>query len=132
MAREGRNPYLIAEMDHTVFVVGDNQFHKGYTLVLLKDHVRELHELAPAVQLAQFSELMRATRAVQATFEPLKLNHACYGNTEPHVHWHVFPRYEDDPDHNRNPWLHADRFADYRITPAEAERIAARIRGNFA
>ena len=67
MAHEGRNPHLVAEMDHTIFVVGDSQFHAGYTLVLLKDHVRELHELTPAVQLAQFSELMRATRAVRTT-----------------------------------------------------------------
>lgn len=35
MAQEGRNPYLVAELDHTIVVVGDHQFHRGYTLVLL-------------------------------------------------------------------------------------------------
>lgn len=39
MAREGRNPFLIAEFDHTIFVVGDHQFHRGYSLVLLKAHL---------------------------------------------------------------------------------------------
>ena len=132
MAREGRNPYLIAEMEHTFFVVGDHQFHEGYSLVLLKDHLRELHDLAPKVQLEHFSEVMRATRAIQATFSPWKLNHACYGNGIPHVHWHIFPRYEHDPDHNRHPWLHVDTFGDRAITPDEARRIATRIRANFA
>ncbi len=36
LAREARNPHLIAEMEHTYFVVGDHQFFKGYALVLLK------------------------------------------------------------------------------------------------
>lgn len=132
MAREERNPYLIAEMEHSFFVVGDHQFHQGYSLVLLKDHVRELHDLPSDLQREHFAEVMRATRAVHATFSPWKLNHACYGNGEPHVHWHIFPRYEDDPDRTRNPWLHADRFRERAITPDEARRVATRIRANFA
>lgn len=94
MSHERRNPFLIAEMEHTVFVVGDHQFHEGYSLVLLKNHLRELHDLPPDVQLEHFSEVMRATSAVRATYSPWKLNHACYGNSEPHVHWHIIPRYE--------------------------------------
>ena len=50
LAREAQNPYLIAEMEHTYFVVGDHQCFKGYALVLLKEHVREPFELPPDVQ----------------------------------------------------------------------------------
>lgn len=131
MAREGRNPYLIAEMEHSFFVVGDHQFHDGYSLVLLKDHVREPYDLPSDVQTQQFGEVMRAARALSATFRPWKLNYACYGNFEPHVHWHIFARYEDDPDRTSNPWLHADRFGDRVITSDEARKVATRIRANF-
>src|SRR5690606_29899764 len=64
LARAGENPYLIAEFEHTIFVVGDHQYHRGYSLLLLKDHVHELHTLAPDVQTAMFQELMTATRAL--------------------------------------------------------------------
>ena len=40
LARAGENPWLIEEMEHTFFVVGDHQFHRGYALVLLKEHIR--------------------------------------------------------------------------------------------
>jgi diadenosine tetraphosphate (Ap4A) HIT family hydrolase len=118
-------------MEHTVFVVGDHQFHEGYSLVLLKHHLRELHDMPPNLQLEHFSEVMRATSAVRATFLPSKVNHSCYGNSEPHVHWHIIPRYEGDPDRTRNPWLHADEFSGRVITPDEARRVAERIRANF-
>jgi diadenosine tetraphosphate (Ap4A) HIT family hydrolase len=131
LASEGRNPYLVAEMDHTLFVIGDHQFHEGYALVLLKDHVREPFELSPVVQGEHFGEVMRAAKAVQKTFRPWKLNYCCYGNGEPHVHWHIFPRYENDPNRG-DPWRDAARFAERLITAEQAREIAARVRHNFA
>lgn len=32
------------------------------------------------------------------------MNFACYGNAEPHVHWHIVPMYEDDPHPRKDPW----------------------------
>ena len=129
--REGGNPYLIDEFEHSLFVVGDHQFHPGYSLVLLKEHVRELHELSLSVQAASFQEVMAATRALVRTFGPWKMNHACYGNAEPHVHWHLFPRYESDPDHRRNPWLHASEFKDHGIDESTAQELSRRIKANL-
>jgi diadenosine tetraphosphate (Ap4A) HIT family hydrolase len=34
---------------------------------------------------------------VQALFDPVKLNYLTLGNTVPHLHTHVLPRYRDDP-----------------------------------
>ena len=68
--REGRNPYVIHEFEHSLLVVGDHQYHPDCSLVLLKDHVRELHELTPAVQTALFQEVMAATNAIVQTFTP--------------------------------------------------------------
>jgi len=118
-------------MEHTYFVVGDHQFHEGYALVLLKEHIREPFELSPEVQREHFAEVMRAAKALQDTFRPWKLNYSCYGNAEPHVHWHIFPRYEGDPNRG-NPWRDAARFSERSITPEQAREIAARVRGNFA
>ena len=131
MAQEGRNPYLVTELDHTIVVIGDHQFHRGYTLVLLKEHVRELHELDSEVQLGQFAEVMRAGKAVAMTFGPWKMNYACYGNSEPHLHWHIFPRRADDPNRELPPWADWQQFDRYRIDDAEARALASRVRSAF-
>jgi len=131
LCREGQSPYFIHEFAHSYFVIGDHQYHPGYALVLLKDHVRELHDLPPALQTALFGEVMAATQSLVETFRPWKMNHACYGNAEAHVHWHLFPRYDTLPDHRNNPWLHAAEFAAHVIDPDTARDLAGRVRANL-
>jgi diadenosine tetraphosphate (Ap4A) HIT family hydrolase len=131
LARAGKNPHLVAEMEHSYFVVGDHQFHEGYALVLLKQHVREPFDLPPDVQREHFREVMRAAEAIDATFRPAKMNFSCYGNAEPHVHWHIVPRYEDDPHPGKDPWQEVSRFAERVISAEQDQEIAAHIRRNF-
>ncbi len=46
-------------------------------------------------------ELMAVVFAVEAVlrqlFSPDKINLASFGNMTPHLHWHVIPRWLDDP-----------------------------------
>ncbi len=49
----------------------------------------EAHEL--------LDEILAVGRTLAEVLKPLKLNYECLGNQEPHVHWHIFPRYVDDP-----------------------------------
>jgi diadenosine tetraphosphate (Ap4A) HIT family hydrolase len=80
---------------------------------------------------------MRAAKAVHETFAPWKLNYACYGNAEPHVHWHIVPRYADDPNLDGDPWRARRAWRD--VTPAseqnisatQARKVAAQIRENW-
>ena len=129
--RSGGNPFFIHEFENSIFVVGDHQFHKGYCLLLLKDHIRELHELESDVYLALCRELLRAGRAVIETFKPWKMNYSCYGNADPHIHWHLFPRYESDPDHLNHPWLYASRFKDHLINAETAREVSRMIKANL-
>ena len=55
--------------------------------------------------------------AIEDCFRPHKLNCELLGNQVPHLHWHVFPRYADDPDTLRPVWLALDR-----AERSEAER----------
>jgi diadenosine tetraphosphate (Ap4A) HIT family hydrolase len=129
--QSGHNPFVIHEFENSILIVGDHQFHKGYSLLLLKEHVRELHELTPAVQAALFRELMQAGRALVNTFNPWKMNYSCYGNLDPHIHWHLFPRYETEPDHMNHPWLHSAEFKEHLIDSQTALSLADSIRANL-
>ena len=127
----GNNPRLIYEFEHSVFLVGDHQFHKGYCLLIHKAHVREPHELSPDIQMAHFMDLMCAARAIHATFDPWKLNYSCFGNEVPHIHWHIFPRYADDPARTKNPWAFSSDFDNHCIDERTAQELAEKIGANL-
>jgi diadenosine tetraphosphate (Ap4A) HIT family hydrolase len=42
---------------------------------------------------------------------PDKINLACLGNLTPHLHWHVIPRYADDPHFPLPIWAPPQRAA---------------------
>ena len=79
-------------------VIGDHQFFRGYTLFLCKRHAGELHELEPGFRSRFLVEMSVVAEAVAKCFRPRKLNYELLGNYCPHLHWHLFPRYPDDPN----------------------------------
>ena len=131
LLQEDEHPFLIHEFQHSIFVVCDYQFFRGYSVLLFKNHARELHELEPIVLTGLFNELMIAGRAINDTFQPWKMNYSCYGNVVPHIHWHLFPRYDSDPDREQVPWHHADKFEKHKIDEAAAQHLATQIRSKL-
>jgi diadenosine tetraphosphate (Ap4A) HIT family hydrolase len=92
------NPYFIAELESGWAVLGDNQLYRGYTIFASKPCVAELHELAPNVRSLFLDEMAHVAEAVFRAFAPLKLNYELLGNSVSHLHWHIFPRYDNDPN----------------------------------
>ncbi len=105
---EKTNRYFVKELKTGYVVIGDYQFYKGYTLFLCKKHVTELHELDDEYRKEFLYEMSTVARAVFQAFHPEKLNYELLGNAEPHLHWHLFPRYKDDPS-PRNPIWSLDK-----------------------
>jgi diadenosine tetraphosphate (Ap4A) HIT family hydrolase len=70
----------------------------GYTLVIWRGrHVTEPTELTDAEAAGYWAEVLTVARAVIAQYGPLKLNYETLGNTVPHLHTHLIPRYVADP-----------------------------------
>ena len=80
------------------------QYYKGHTLFLARDHVAELHELAPEVRTLHLEEMARVAEAVFRLNKPRKMNYAALGNIAPHLHWALVPRHADDPHPALSPW----------------------------
>jgi len=106
--RAGRFADAIAELPRSWLILGDAQFYKGYCVMLAKRHATEMHLLPRGEAHELLDELMAAGRAIAAVTHPLKLNYECLGNQEPHVHWHVFPRYAEDVQRLAPVWLRAE------------------------
>ena len=70
----------------------------GYCIVVWRgEHVAEPTDLDPDQASKYWQEVLAVGRAVQAQFQPLKLNYMTLGNKVPHLHTHVVPRYPNDP-----------------------------------
>ena len=115
--RQGDNPSIVAELSTGYVVLGDFQYWKGYTLFLYKEHVAELHELDREIRLRFLQEMSVVAEAVYRAFLPDKLNYELLGNSEPHLHWHLFPRRKSEPNPNQPVWV-----VDKAIRYAESAR----------
>lgn len=102
--RQNKNPYFVAELKTGYVVVGDYQFFRGYTLFLCKRHKNELHELPPAFRRQHLGEMSQVAEAAYRAFKPRKLNYELLGNTDMHIHWHIFPRHANDLFPERTVW----------------------------
>ena len=96
--REGKNPFLVKELETGYVVIGDFQHFKGYTLFLYKDHVVELFDLDEETRAKHLHEMTIVAEAVKNAFGAEKMNYECLGNGEggAHIHWHLFPRRTGD------------------------------------
>lgn len=116
--RAGKAPNLIAELDNSFVVLGDAQFYRGYCILLAKRHAHELFELPRDEALALCDELRSVAEAIHKVVKPLKLNYECLGNLEPHLHWHVFPRFASEEEKLRRAPIW-ERPASERTRPLE-------------
>jgi diadenosine tetraphosphate (Ap4A) HIT family hydrolase len=70
----------------------------GYTLVIWHGrHVNEPTELSEAEAAGYWAEVLTVARALISTYQPLKMNYETLGNSVPHLHTHLVPRFTDDP-----------------------------------
>ncbi len=118
MIRESRNPFFVAELKTGYVVMGDHQRFRGYTLFLSKSPVTELHMLPDSEKQEFLNEMSLVSEAVFKAFSPDKLNYELLGNGDPHMHWHIFPRYEDDGVRGPVWWL---PFEEMKVIIPEAE-----------
>jgi diadenosine tetraphosphate (Ap4A) HIT family hydrolase len=65
--------------------------------VIWDRHIKEMTDLDANAR----SQMMRVVFALEAALirvvQPEKVNLASLGNQVPHLHWHVIPRFKDDP-----------------------------------
>jgi diadenosine tetraphosphate (Ap4A) HIT family hydrolase len=97
----GRPQDFIAELDASFLLAGEDAPMKGYCVLLLKRHAVELYELAPEEANAFMRDMRKASKAVHEVTAAVKLNYEIHGNTIPHLHLHIFPRYVGDVFENQ-------------------------------
>jgi diadenosine tetraphosphate (Ap4A) HIT family hydrolase len=92
----GRNDNFVCELETGYLVLGDHQYFKGYCVFLAKQCVPELFLLEKTYRTLFLEEMNMVAQAVFETFPCEKINYELLGNGDSHVHWHIFPRRNND------------------------------------
>jgi diadenosine tetraphosphate (Ap4A) HIT family hydrolase len=88
----------IWEGKHTDAYLQRADIQRGYTLVIWRGrHVSEPIELSDEEACAYWRDVLVVARALITHYKPLKMNYETLGNSLPHLHTHLVPRYELDP-----------------------------------
>ena len=129
---DGKNPDFVATLTESHVTLADEQVYRGYCILLLKDHHEHLDELPLDRQQRVWEDVMRVATVLRRELAPVRLNYACLGNLVTHVHWHVIPRYADDPEAQHPIWVRP--LAERRISlPApDRQRLIATLRRALA
>jgi len=108
-----------------VFV--DEPGYPGYCRVIWKTHVAEMTDLAAADRAHCMRLVLAVESVLRELLAPDKINLASLGNFTPHVHWHVIPRFRDDPHFPQSIWGPRQRDAHTTVSADLPQRIARQL-----
>jgi diadenosine tetraphosphate (Ap4A) HIT family hydrolase len=61
--------------------------------------------------------------AIKRELQPARINYECLGNQLHHIHWHVIPRYADDPQPTQPIWLRNPAERCGSLTPEQEKSL---------
>jgi diadenosine tetraphosphate (Ap4A) HIT family hydrolase len=107
-AREGREPRVITRLYSGWVLFGQQQFVRGYALLLPDPVVPSLNALGARERSQFLLDMTKVGDALLKVSGALRINYAIFGNVEPALHAHVVPRYPDEPEEKRtaHPWAY--------------------------
>ena len=107
---DGDGGKLIVRRDkwRVVRVTGaDGAAYPGFCRVVWNDHVKEMTDLGESDRQQFMAAVFTLETALRQALRPEKMNVASLGNQTPHLHWHVIPRYRDDPAFPNPVWANS-------------------------
>jgi diadenosine tetraphosphate (Ap4A) HIT family hydrolase len=127
LAREGRNPWLVARMRSGWLVMSDTQVVPGQLILLSDPVVGSLNDLDAGQRALFLADMALAGDALLAVTGCLRVNYDILGNSDPALHAHIVPRYASEPEERRRMpiWLYdwgtAERFSEQTHGPLRRE-----------
>jgi diadenosine tetraphosphate (Ap4A) HIT family hydrolase len=125
---------FIAELKSCYVILGDQQFYRGYCVLLAKIHATELYLMPDDDACLLFDEMRLTAEAIAEVVKPWKMNYECLGNSEPHVHWHLLPRdVNESAAMKRGPiWLRPESERKVMLDENDRSALIASLRKELA
>ncbi|MCB9450374.1 MAG: HIT family protein [Anaerolineaceae bacterium] len=131
--RTNEDVIFIADLHiSTLFLFRDQRF-RGYCILSFAPWgATSLESLTDEEYMTFLSDLRIASRALRAALTPDHMNYELLGNSNPHLHWHIVPRYKTDPRWGRPIWEdypHGEFTHRRHVVPdAEYRQMVSQIR----
>ncbi|MDD2883986.1 MAG: HIT family protein [Dechloromonas sp.] len=106
--------------------------YPGFCRVIWTAHVREMSDLSTAQQQALMAVVFAVEAVLRQLYDPLKINLASFGNMVPHLHWHIIPRWADDPHFPEPIWGRRQRDSTGLRPKVSAAQLAAAMQQALA
>jgi diadenosine tetraphosphate (Ap4A) HIT family hydrolase len=99
-------PPAIARLPSGWVVMGERQVLTGYCLLLPDPVVPHLNALRAELRARFLSDMATVGDVLLSVTAALRINYAVFGNLEPALHAHIFPRHSAEPESTRTaqPW----------------------------
>lgn len=130
--RGERNEFsvLVKKLSASTLYLDREQTYLGRcALIYSKRHVTGLEHLSDTDYLEFMGDLRLAMKAIAAAVNPDQMNYASLGNSIPHLHYHIIPRYKTDPRWRVNPFGEAPKVT--FDTEAEYDDLTDKIRAGL-
>jgi len=101
--------------------------YPGFCRIIWKTHIREMSDLNATDRAHCMHVVFTVEQVLRTTMHPDKINLACLGNMVAHVHWHVIPRFADDPHFPQPIWAERQRPAAPLRQGADPAALAAAL-----
>jgi diadenosine tetraphosphate (Ap4A) HIT family hydrolase len=108
----------------------DEPGYPGFCRVIWERHVKEMTDLSDDERTHLMEVVFAVESVLREHLAPDKVNLASLGNLVPHLHWHVIPRFADDPHFPQPIWAEAQRgvIGEHAVnTEALASALAAAL-----
>ena len=124
--------HILLEVECWMVFLHPDQYHLGRSVVTLKRHCAALSQVN-AVEWREFEKLVGLMEmGVSKAFRPDLFNWTCLMNLafqeeppQPHVHWHLRPRYRDK--RNVEGWEFEDREFGHHYDEGKASFVEAKV-----
>jgi diadenosine tetraphosphate (Ap4A) HIT family hydrolase len=92
---------IVEENDHAVWIYDGFPVSPGHSLIIPRRHVGSFFEVSTEERIAMLALLDKAKMTVEEKYQPNAFNIGindgpAAGQTVPHLHLHLIPRYEGD------------------------------------
>ena len=125
---------FVSQLSVSSLYLPTNQTYRGQcVLVFDSRHVARVDELTAEEWRALAADLFLAQGAVARVAGPDHMNIESLGNVVAHLHWHIIPRYRNDPRWGQPIWTTPlDAMIDTPLAAAERDALLLELRRALA